>query len=43
MNEQYPIHNTMNELIKELVNEKWITTNKLCEVMIKFTNKVLNN
>ena len=33
MNEQYPIHNTMNELIKELVNEKWITTNKLCEVM----------
>ena len=33
MNEQYPIQNTMNELIKELVNEKWITTNKLCEVM----------
>ena len=33
MNEQYPIHNTMNELINELVNEKWITTNKLCEVM----------
>ena len=35
MNEQYPIHNSMNELCTELIREKWIQTNKLYEVMKK--------
>ena len=33
MNEEYPIHSSMKGLISELINQKWITTNKVLEVM----------
>ena len=33
MNEQYPIHKTMDELMQELVRDKWVQSEKLFEVM----------
>ena len=33
MNEQYPIYKTMDELMQELVNENWVQSKKLFEVM----------
>ena len=33
--EQHPIHNNMSQLCSELINEKWITTNRVYESILQ--------